>query len=135
MRTGCFCFFGMVRVTAAAEALCFYTPLPLRSLACLRRLPDGRERRVDRLDSLNNEALSANFEQRIRLSSLENVDPKCFAPAEIPKLSNSLSPWKSPPPLVRTPPHLRVACSCGRGGGRVCLRAQYLVRSARRADE
>lgn len=78
MRTGCF-FFGMVRVTAAAEALCFYTSLPLRSLACLRRLPDGREHRVDRLDSLNNEALSANFEQRIRRlpwkTSTPNVSP------------------------------------------------------------
>lgn len=70
MRTGCACacvcffffFFGMVRVTA--EGLCFYTLFPLPLLASLRRLPDGREHRVDRSDSLNDEALSANFTQR-----------------------------------------------------------------------
>lgn len=98
MRTGCFCFFGMVRVTAAAEALCFYTPLPLRSLACLRRLPDGRERRVDRLDSLNNEALSANFEQRIRLSSLEKRRAQMFRPCRNSKVVELTVSVEKPPP-------------------------------------
>lgn len=79
---GCFfvLFFGMVRVTAAAEALCFHTSLPLPLLARHRRLPDGREHRVDRSDSLNDEALSAKLYTAAPLSSLEAVDPKCFAP-------------------------------------------------------
>lgn len=93
-----FCFVFLAwSVRLPLLRLCvFYTSLPLPSLA---RLPDGREHRVDRSDLLNDEALSANFAQRVRFppprkTLIPNVSP---LPKNLKVVELTASVQKAPP--------------------------------------